>query len=348
MYWLTTKIEEITSNINLKDIAFLLASTLEINKVKDSREKLKIALDFLSSHKSFKDYIFEFYLKENNKLRCVAISPIVESLKNDYLGKSISNNDNIYVACNLGKVLFFDKIEENKRSPFLDFFKINSYLVLPCKDFGALVVNRNDSSIFSDYEVGFLNNFVANVVSPSLDLALDNEKNMELAIRDSLTGLYNHGYFKFRLEREVENAKRSSLPLSLIMIDVDYFKHYNDTHGHIKGDLILADLAKIFRANTRVGDLVTRYGGEEFAILLFNINLDDALKKAEEIRLAVENHKFDMEDKQPNGDLTISLGVASLPTNASDAISLLENSDKALYKAKNSGKNKVIIYEEKI
>ena len=189
-----------------------------------------------------------------------------------------------------------------------------------------------------------LKNFVNEVVAPSLDLALDNEKNFGASIRDPLTGLYNHGYFIFQLEREVENAKRGDNKVSLVMIDVDYFKYYNDHNGHPMGDKVLANIGKILRNSTRKGDIVARYGGEEFAVILFNAKPNDAIEKAEEFRKAIANFKFDKEELQPNGDLTISLGVANFPLHAKDHSELVEKADEALYHSKNSGKNRVSVY----
>ena len=156
--------------------------------------------------------------------------------------------------------------------------------------------------------------------------------------------MYNHGYFQLELERQTSNALRGDYDLSLIMIDIDYFKNYNDLHGHPKGDKILVGVAKLLNDNVRAGDIVARYGGEEFAILMFNIKLKDAIKKAEQLVSIVAKHHFENEELQPNGDLTISLGIASLPKQAKNAKELVDKADKALYYSKSTGKNKFSVF----
>ncbi len=160
------------------------------------------------------------------------------------------------------------------------------------------------------------------------------------ASRDPLTGLYNRRQLALDLQRELSRAKRYSTPLSLIMADVDFFKHYNDTNGHLAGDEILRQLAGLFVSNTRDVDTVYRYGGEEFIILLPQTDLAGAITVAEKLRQKVEKHSFPHGEKQPGGRLTISLGVAAYPDHARDAEGLILAADRALYRAKQSGKNR--------
>ncbi len=337
---------DIVSSINPKDIAFLLASSLEINKAKRSRIKANVALECLNNHISFKDYILEFYFKEKTeKLRCVAISGVEGVLKKLYTGRSVSKGSGIYNTFISKKINFsIENVNEGRRYELLNKLGIKASLYIPVADFGVLVVNKNNAKRFDEYEMTLLKSFVNDVVAPSLDLALDNEKNFGASIRDPLTGLYNHGYFVFQLEREIENAKRGDNKVSLIMIDIDYFKYYNDHNGHPMGDKVLVNVANILRDNTRKGDIVARYGGEEFAIILFNSKINDAADKAEQVRKAISDFKFEKDELQPNGDLTISLGVANFPLHADTYERLVERADQALYNSKNTGKNKVTIF----
>lgn len=346
MLWLNKKMSDIITSINPKDIAFLLASSLELNKAKRSRIKAQITLDCLISHASFKNYIFEFYFKEKTeKLRCVALEGAEGVLKKLYLGRSVSKGSNVYNVFSSKKMSFStENLDDGRRYELLNKLGIKSSLYIPVANFGVIVVSKDTSSRFSEYEMTLLKSFVNDVVAPSLDLALDNEKNFGASIRDPLTGLYNHGYFVFQLEREIENAKRGGNKVSLIMIDIDYFKYYNDHNGHPMGDKVLENLANVLRNNTRKGDIVARYGGEEFAIILFNSKLSDAIDKAEQIRKAVVDFKFEKDELQPNGDLTISLGVANYPLNADTYERLVERADQALYNSKNTGKNKVSVF----
>lgn len=164
-----------------------------------------------------------------------------------------------------------------------------------------------------------------------------------LAITDGLTGAYNHRYFYKRLVEEFERAKRYRIPLSLIMIDIDFFKKINDTYGHLVGDSVLVDLANLLKINIRKHDIFARYGGEEFAIILPHTNRDGAEKEAERIRKAVESHKFSHINKA--GEITISLGCVTYPdVDVEKSEDLVKLADSALYNAKSSGRNNVKFY----
>lgn len=162
-----------------------------------------------------------------------------------------------------------------------------------------------------------------------------------LALRDGLTGLYNHRHFKAELEREIKSAVRFARPLSLIMMDVDHFKRYNDSHGHTYGDAALQKIGEVLNKATREVDLAARYGGEEFAVILPETALENALTVAERIRKRMEEEPIQFKETQPEGALTLSLGVAAMNESLRDSQSLIEAADKALYKAKELGRNRV-------
>src|ERR1041384_5249318 len=151
------------------------------------------------------------------------------------------------------------------------------------------------------------------------ELAEANSRLAQLAVTDGLTGLYNHRHFHERLALEVERSQRNGLPLSLFMIDVDHFKQYNDAHGHPAGDEVLRQLARILGDGRRANDVVARYGGEEFAIVLVDTAQFAAAKLAERLRERVAEHNFPQGESQPGGRLTISIGVATCPDDASDS-----------------------------
>jgi diguanylate cyclase (GGDEF)-like protein len=168
-----------------------------------------------------------------------------------------------------------------------------------------------------------------------------NRKLRELATTDGLTGLYNYRFFEDTIRMEVRRAQRQKLPLSMLMIDLDHFKVYNDTHGHQMGDEVLKTLARIMKYRLRSTDFPCRYGGEEFAIILPGTGFEEAMSLAEEIRGLVEAHPFSGGERQPEGRLTISIGVATYPQDAEDEISLVRTADMALYRAKQKGRNRV-------
>ena len=162
-----------------------------------------------------------------------------------------------------------------------------------------------------------------------------------MAGQDSLTGLHNRRVLEKRLQDEIERAERYSLPLSLILADVDHFKTFNDTYGHPAGDEALKTFASILANSVRTSDLVARYGGEEFAILMPGTNGVQAATRAERIRRAVECHSWS------NRQVTASLGLATLGE-VCNAQTLISNADEALYHAKRSGRNRVATSERSI
>ncbi len=164
----------------------------------------------------------------------------------------------------------------------------------------------------------------------------------QLAVRDGLTGLYNYRYFRQQIERIVQHAKRYGSPLSMLMIDLDNFKTYNDSYGHLKGDLILKEVAALLLAHTRASDLVARYGGEEFAVLLPETSEEHAHSVGEKIRQVIEEHPFALTAGESPKSLTISVGIASSSGDTSADV-LIQRADEALYRAKEAGKNRVVM-----
>lgn len=176
-------------------------------------------------------------------------------------------------------------------------------------------------------------------------LAVENSQLYESAIirshTDSLTNLWNHGYFQYLLQKDIEKAEALQEPLSVIMVDIDNFKHYNDTWGHQMGDTILKEMAKMLKDYSRKIDSVCRYGGEEFSIILPKTSHEEALRIAEKLRESVSMHRFSHENIMPEKVLTASFGVAAYPIHGNISSQLLSHSDHMLFKAKKEGKNRV-------
>jgi len=174
-------------------------------------------------------------------------------------------------------------------------------------------------------------------------LAIENsqlyEKTVQMSHMDSLTDLWNHGYFQYLLQTELEKAKAMNAPLSLIMFDIDDFKIYNDTLGHQAGDRVLKELAELLKNQSRKMDHVCRYGGEEFTIILPQTDKNEAYLIAERLRMDIERHVFVDEETLPKKIFTASLGLAIYPEDGQSNAELIEASDKALYQAKHKGKN---------
>lgn len=165
-----------------------------------------------------------------------------------------------------------------------------------------------------------------------------------LAITDDLTKLYNHRYFNQQLEAEVSRAERYKEPLSLIMLDIDHFKQYNDINGHVKGNEVLRQLANILRDECRASDIIARYGGEEFTVICPKAGKLKAYQLADRLREKIEVHDFPDAHTQPLGQITISAGVATYPEDTEDSLDLIEKADTGLYIAKRRGRNRVCAY----
>ena len=166
------------------------------------------------------------------------------------------------------------------------------------------------------------------------------------ACTDPMTGLYNPRHLWHTLDRELERAGRYGRLCSVMMLDIDFFKNYNDCHGHLLGDEVLKKAAEIFRQNIRNTDITVRYGGEEFLIIMPETSKELAQVVGEKLRKAFEKYPFPHEETQPEGRLTISIGISTFPEDAGDSRTLVDKADKALYQAKKGGRNRVVAWEQ--
>ena len=172
--------------------------------------------------------------------------------------------------------------------------------------------------------------------------ALEHAQTKRLAYTDGLTSLDNYRSFHARLQQEVDRANRYHRPLSLIMLDIDYFKEYNDLHGHPQGDITLAQVAKVLKRVSRASDIVARYGGEEFAIILPETDKTSAEALGNRLREEIERHEFPGEEELSRKALTVSVGIAS-HTPPGTKEDLVEAADVVLYEAKRTGRNRVCV-----
>ena len=184
--------------------------------------------------------------------------------------------------------------------------------------------------------IAFISAFIVKYLIKSRDF----EQQYKLATTDGLTDLYNHRYFQEQMRMQIENSKRYETEFSLIILDIDFFKKFNDTFGHQAGDAVLRQVAQTLKRNVRATDIVCRYGGEEMSIILPNTGKDVAYSTAEKICKRVSDNKFRLiGDKEVT--VTISLGVSTYPYDGNTASELIEAADKRLYNAKHNGRNQV-------
>ncbi|MFH1736910.1 MAG: sensor domain-containing diguanylate cyclase, partial [Actinomycetota bacterium] len=214
--------------------------------------------------------------------------------------------------------------------------RIKSFAAVPLStdgyDIGVIFLGKYAIEPFSKEAEEFLETLAGQAA-----IAVENAKlyaqAQEMAIHDGLTGIYNYRYFMKSLEEEIKRAERYGRTVSLMMIDIDLFKHVNDTYGHQRGDDVLKGLTQTLVNSTRETDIVSRYGGEEFCVILPETELDDAVEVAEKLRISVAKASYAREKGQ-SMKVTISLGVAAYPVLASNQEELLRKADDALYSAK--------------
>jgi len=206
----------------------------------------------------------------------------------------------------------------------------------------ALTSERRD---FTSHEFSLLTSF-----SKQAGLIIENahlyEKTEHMAMHDGLTNLLNQRRFKELLDNEIEKARRESSSLCLLLGDIDFFKNFNDTHGHEQGNEVLRGVADILIRNTRGADIVARYGGEEFVVILPSTDLDGARRVGDNLVTRVRESTFAGEDQQPAGLLTITFGLAVFPDDGEDAARLIEAADQAMYEGKSTGKDRLIVYKD--
>ncbi len=263
------------------------------------------------------------------------------------LGKPFEKIEDCYVLSHDRGFLSAD-IETDRRCPNLRVEEgVKSVLCTAIKSgsevYGILHLASRYPGAFTEQDLT-----LASAIGEQLGIALERAELFDeinrLAVTDSLTGLYNRRYLDSILDDEIKRSTRYNRPLSFIMIDIDHFKFYNDRNGHPMGDKVLSDLARILKQNTREVDIHVRYGGEEFLVLVPEANKEEAMTMAERIRKMVKEFRFPMEEMQPEGDLTISIGIAAFPEDGKEGEQLIEMADQALYQAKRMGRNLVCSY----
>jgi len=225
-------------------------------------------------------------------------------------------------------------------------YELRSLIIFPIIDDegrcrGLYSVESNSPNLFIGEIEKTLETLVENA-SVAFTRALLYQKMEKLATTDGLTELNNHRHFQELLSKEIERTRRYGTNVSLLLLDIDHFKTFNDTYGHPVGDLVLKEIAACIRHSLRINDLPCRYGGEEFTVIIPESNEQNALFIAERIRTTIEGHVIISLDRKLH--VTVSIGVASFPSLSTSQPELIDNADKALYYSKEHGRNRVTIY----
>jgi diguanylate cyclase (GGDEF)-like protein len=220
----------------------------------------------------------------------------------------------------------------------------SSEMAVPLKLKGRVIGVLNvESDAINDFDRIDMN--LLTTLATQISVAVENarlyQETEQLAVTDGLTGVNNHRYFQSYFERELNRAKRYKHPLSLIMLDIDHFKKFNDNYGHPVGDQVLKIVTTILKQQAREVDMVARYGGEEFMLVLPETGKKEAVMLAERIRLAIKKEPLSMLPSKAVSSITVSLGVSSYPENGSEKEELIDYVDKCLYKAKAGGRDLV-------
>lgn len=321
--------------INNLSTAFISSDNLD-HVMEDLTDKALLVTDFHAGWLMLKEDD-NFLLKTNRGIS----SELQEKIKNNALASLCSD------TIKLGEPLTVLESPEILKIPFLREEGIVFLIVIPLayekKTMGLFFLAGRVGRDF-DFDTASLLTLVGNHVALIIDKIKLFQEARRLAITDGLTGLYNTRYFYKTLDLEIARTNRYGNPFSLMLFDIDNFKLLNDTYGHQAGDEALQELASILKSSSRETDTVVRYGGEEFIIILPNTPEEETIFLANRIRNAVQETTFIVNSKE-RVNITLSGGIASYPKNASDAKSLLNAADAALYSAKAAGKNIVFCFE---
>lgn len=345
------EIEEINKGLNdrLLELYLLYQVSVALSKSLDLEDILRSIRNLIRKTFNISQYSVMLLDDTSDQLHIKSSFGILKNItRNQYyeygvniFGKALEKQKMIYVP---------DVAKEKKYNYYNPQYQYDqgSFLSIPIKPvsgppIGVINLYRTRKNAFSNQERMLLAK-VAEQIGKVVEKTLLYKHTKELSITDELTGLYNRRYLNQRLEREVVRAKRYKRPLTAIMIDIDYFKNFNDLNGHLLGDEILKKVAVILENNIRKADILARYGGEEFILLLPEINKAQAFRVADKLRQTVEFNHFPEEHNQPNNRITISLGLATLLEDTYSADELLDYADKALYEAKKLGRNQVAGY----
>jgi len=332
--------EKVVRYSTLKDVTSKLSSTLSLDSV------VTIALDNVSELVEKADLSAIFLVDdETHELALKAVrgkegTVTVKSKKGDIFDMWVLKQRQPLLVSDTDKDFRFnlDLIPQEFRRDFKSV--IAAPLISRKKVIGILRVESREAEAYASDDLRLLVT-ISDLAATAMENAKLYHRIEELAITDGLTGLYCNRCFKERLDENILKAARIEQRLSLLMLDIDGFKGYNDKYGHIAGDIVLKSVGELLKKSLEAGDLAARYGGEEFVIILPGKGKAEAQKIAEVIRKKIEGEKFVL--RQVETHVAVSIGCAVLPEDAVSRDDLIRSADTALYEAKKNGGNKVCL-----
>lgn len=320
----------------MRDLHLFLKITWQLNQLSDEKETLEALSNFFRRHFRLDGFAFLVRTAVGDELRKThAFGTLAESNVMPASPRTFPNALRFPGSMKAGAPEVWSQV--NAHGSLLQFVLLNEGGYA----YGRLCFHRAQPRTFKRREISFFKILTQFLTHHMKKIRLI-EDARELAFTDALTGIFNRRYFDQRYIQEFERAIRYHRTLSILMIDIDHFKKYNDSQGHPAGDLALKQVAHLLERNLRKADVICRFGGEEFTILLPEIDLMQAQWVGEKLRKALLNLPFPGEEVLPEKHLTISVGAASFPECSQKAEELLGMADKALYRAKRGGRNKVV------
>jgi diguanylate cyclase (GGDEF)-like protein len=265
---------------------------------------------------------------------------VIKAKEGDIFDRWVLRHASALLVEDIGKDFRFDleKIQEEHLRPF--FSLISAPLISQDKMLGILRLDSTETACYTQDDLRFLTT-ISDLGAVALENAILFQRTQELAIKDSLTSLYTKGYFMGRLAEEFKRSVYQNVPLSLLMIDIDHFKEYNDKFGHTAGDIILKEISFLINNFLKKQHTIScRFGGEEFCLLLCETDKKAAVKQADELRSLIEEKKIVL--RRQKMTITVSIGIASFPQDCRNEEELIYNADSALYQAKQKGRNKAV------
>lgn len=324
-----------------KNLTALYKITSIVQKTVDESELLNEVLDCMMREYGFTKTAIFLLDEQKQELICRAQRGGYVQLRlpvsKGIMGQAIAQNELIYVPDIMTDPCYIASSSQPGNS------EVAIPLVVTDRVIGVLDIEASQKYALQKYDFNLLRS-LAGHIAMTIAHAQHVVKVEQEAITDSLTGLYNKRYFNDLISKEIRRSNRYNRSLSMMMIDIDYYKKYNDQYGHRMGDEALKIISGIIRKFCRDVDFAIRYGGEEFVLLLPETSKAEAFEVAERLRKTIEAYSFPHQNPQAGGSLSVSIGLSNYPDDACDEIELIDHSDAALYAAKHAGRNCVRNY----